>query len=271
MILLSREDLNEKRKLSNQSARTGSCFIDDQEQLALIQFYTLKIRDYCRVFKFSPKIQLTSIMLFKRFYIEQSAMEHDPKLILIACLFLSTKIEHEPVSLQEFLDKIPKGPQKHDMLELELTLSSHIDFDFSVDHPIWPLHGFFLDLQQFHSPQELFQSYQNAVDVCTDLYLTDCPLIYSASQIAIAALFKCSKPEMMESYLRERFSDHFLDLRRIIDEIVEMTSLETKIDKEKAKVIAKKCQICLESRIPRPTSPPSDVEGPTEENNNPFE
>jgi cyclin H len=266
--MFSRQELNEKRKYSNEQARRGDCFIDHQEQLILIQFYTSKIKDYCKFFKFSLKVQQTSILLFKRFYIESSAMEFDPKLILIACLFLSTKIEHEPIDLQEFLDKIPKGPKKHEMLDLELTLSSRIGFDYFIHHPYWPLHGFFLDLQQFHSPQELFQSYQDAIDICTNLYLTDCPLIYSASQIAIAAFYKCSKPEIMDPYLEKRFGDHVDKLKKVIDEIIEMTSIDTKVDKEQAKVIAKKCQECLDNREIVPNSPPSDTE-PT--STNPFE
>jgi cyclin H len=272
MWLFSSRELLERRKAANTAvrSRTTSNPIDHDEQMVLIQFYSTKIRDYCKFFKFSLKVQLTALMLFKRFYIDQSAMEHDPKLILIACLFISTKIEHEPIVLQEFLDKIPKGPQKHEMLQLELALSSGISFDYFVEHPIWPLHGYFLDLQTFHSAQDLYQPYQNAIESASDLYLTDAPLLFTASQIALACMYIHAKPEIMDPFLEHRFGTHYEFLKGIILSIIELSQVHLVVDKDVARDIAKKVQSCLDT-MPKPlSSPPSDAES-SSSHPNPFQ
>lgn len=98
--------------------------IDSEQQSQLISFYETKIISYCKVFKFDKNIECSALCLFKRFYIEASVMEYDPAQILITCLFICSKIEHQPLSLTDFLNKIPKSPIKESqMLDLEVFFS----------------------------------------------------------------------------------------------------------------------------------------------------
>jgi cyclin H len=100
---------------------TNVQLISSDEQCQLISFYGTKIISYCKVFKFDKNIEGSAICLFKRFFLEASVMEYDPPQILITCLFLSSKIEHQPISLTDFLNKIPKSPIKESqMLDLEV-------------------------------------------------------------------------------------------------------------------------------------------------------
>jgi cyclin H len=258
----TKKELEMIRIEANQAAcKRHEKSIDYQEQMILVQFYTLKIKDYCKFFKFSVKVQHTAIILFKRFYIIQTTMDHDPKLILIACLFLSTKIEHEPIELSAFLEKVPKSPPKHQMIGLELTLSKHIGFNYFVEHPFWPLHGFFLDIQTQFDIQELYQSYQNAISNCSDLYLTDAPLFYTGSQIALACLYhNINEKSKLDIYLQDRFPEHIDEIRNTISEIIEMISTSMAVNMVEAKRIAMICQTCLENQPPTEETCGSDCD-----------
>jgi cyclin H len=110
-------------KLENEITKNSKKveFLTLNDQMNLISFFETKIVVYCKVFKFDKNVKATALMLFKRFFIKGTAMEHDPARILITCLFLGSKIEHQPVALAEFLTKIPKSPIKESqMVELEV-------------------------------------------------------------------------------------------------------------------------------------------------------
>ena len=53
-----------------------------EEQLDYIRFFERKIMDYCQFFKFNETVQATALMFFKRFYIEFTIMDYEPKKIL---------------------------------------------------------------------------------------------------------------------------------------------------------------------------------------------
>ncbi|XP_044959013.1 cyclin-H1-1-like isoform X2 [Hordeum vulgare subsp. vulgare] len=64
--------------VGSSSVKPLSC---KEEQVMRI-FYEQKIQEVCRAFKFPHKIQATTIIYFKRFYLPWSVMEHHPKNIM---------------------------------------------------------------------------------------------------------------------------------------------------------------------------------------------
>lgn len=230
----------EEQKL-NSSVKIPVDFITVKEQLLLLQFYESKIKDYCKFFKFNSTVKATAIVLFKRYYLRNSICEKDPKIVLITCLFISTKIEHTPINLPEFMSKIPKAPDVQ-MIELELELSIELNFEFNITHPYFALHGFFLDLQSVvgrEKVQKLYLFYQNAIVRIDDLFESDCMLLHSASQIALSCLyysFDDAFRNILISYLN-KFQGY--DVKELIKTIKTIADIEiVVIDKEEAKRIA---------------------------------
>jgi hypothetical protein len=64
--------------------------------------------------------QATAILYFKRFYQKWSVMEHDPKHIMLTCIYLSCKVEEFHVSAEELGKGIQQDPQV--VLKNELTV-----------------------------------------------------------------------------------------------------------------------------------------------------
>lgn len=103
------------------------------------------------------------------------------------------------------------------MIELELIVSTAVDFEYLFHHPYWPLHGFFLDMQCFiqkldipipkkqSALQNLFGSYTSATLLVPKAISTDLLFLYSPSQIALACLWASDTPHLLE-YIEWKFS-----------------------------------------------------------------
>ena len=147
-IATVREAIKRESQLANISTPSPE-FITYAHQLELCAFFESRFIEYCKLFKFDTTILGTAIIFFKRFYISASLMDHDPKIILLTCLYISSKVENLKMPLEDFLSKIPKAPLPQVILASEITVSNHLKFHFKIHHPFWPLHGYFLDLQVF--------------------------------------------------------------------------------------------------------------------------
>ncbi|KAJ4842648.1 hypothetical protein Tsubulata_028021 [Turnera subulata] len=64
----------------------------EEEQFMWV-YYEYKLREVCSAFYFPHKIQATALIVFKRFYLQWSVMEHDPKHIM--------KMEENEAGLEE--------------------------------------------------------------------------------------------------------------------------------------------------------------------------
>ena len=54
----------------------------------------------CKGFGFPPKVAAAAVLLFKRFYLSSSALDHDPKNIMLTCIYLACKVKHACVLWQ---------------------------------------------------------------------------------------------------------------------------------------------------------------------------
>ncbi|XP_043700484.1 cyclin-H1-1-like [Telopea speciosissima] len=118
----------------------------EEEQLIRV-FYEHKIQEACGAFGFPYKIQATTIIYFKRFYLQWSFMEHHLKHIMLTCIYASCKIEENLVSAEE----LGKGIQQdHQMiLNNEMIVFQSLGFDLIVYAPYRSLEGFVDNMEEF--------------------------------------------------------------------------------------------------------------------------
>ena len=71
--------------------------ITAQDEIKLAKFYQSKMQKLCkelmRAFGFKPKVQGTALTFFKRFYLGCSMLDHDPKNIMVTCIYLACKVQ----------------------------------------------------------------------------------------------------------------------------------------------------------------------------------
>ncbi|KAL9318493.1 hypothetical protein ACSQ67_015010 [Phaseolus vulgaris] len=92
-------------------SRTKPLSIEEEQCIRV--FYENKLQEVCNNFRFPHKIQATALIYFKRFYLQWSVMEHQPKHIMLTCIYAACKIEENHVSAEE----LGKGiSQDHQMI-----------------------------------------------------------------------------------------------------------------------------------------------------------
>lgn len=59
-------------------------------------------------------------------------MDHDPKHLLIVCIYLATKVENAAIPLKDFLKIIPSSPEIIVIRDLEFIVSEGLRFNYKV-------------------------------------------------------------------------------------------------------------------------------------------
>ncbi|KAG6604204.1 Cyclin-H1-1, partial [Cucurbita argyrosperma subsp. sororia] len=119
----------------------------EEEQFMRV-FYENKLQEVCNNFHFPHKIQTTALIYFKRFYLQWSVMQHNPKYVMLTCIYAACKIEENHVSAEELV----KG-YVNDMEEL------------------------------FHENTEMLQMLkETAMSEVDNIMLTDAPLLFPPGQ-----------------------------------------------------------------------------------------
>mmetsp|Transcript_32761 Transcript_32761/g.55232 ORF Transcript_32761/g.55232 Transcript_32761/m.55232 type:complete len:348 (+) Transcript_32761:19-1062(+) len=80
------------------------------------------------------RVGATAVAYFRRFYTVRSLLDHDPRLLMLCCLFLAGKIEDSFVNLQD-VRKIYNKYSESDILACEIILLEELQFDLKVFHP----------------------------------------------------------------------------------------------------------------------------------------
>ncbi|XP_031490128.1 cyclin-H1-1 isoform X2 [Nymphaea colorata] len=166
----------------------------EEEQLIRI-FYEQKIQEVCGAFGFPHKIQATAIIYFKRFYLQWSVMEHDPKHIMLTCVYASCKVEEFHVSAEELGKGIQQDHQV--ILNNEMIVLQSLGFDLIVYAPYRSIDGFLEDMEECcraMDGQRQFKDLRDPARLEVDkIMLTDAPLLFPPAQLALAALRKSNE------------------------------------------------------------------------------
>ncbi|AWP06926.1 putative cyclin-H [Scophthalmus maximus] len=213
---------------SGKSAVSDSMFLERHEEDVLFRHYERRLLDFCNAFKPAmPKSVVgTALMYFRRFYLNNSVMEHHPRTIItcnqffkippsgfrLTCAYLSCKVDEFNVSSTQFggnlLHETPAGQERvlEQILEYELLLIQQLNFHLVVHNPYRPMEGLLIDLKTryptLENPESLRKS---ADDFLTQAAMTDAGLLFPPSQIALAAILNSALRASlsMESYLTE--------------------------------------------------------------------
>jgi cyclin H len=193
------------------------------EEATLITFYCSKIplligphATLARCQR-DAKVTSTACLLYRRFYLSNSIMIHNPKSMLAAAAFLATKIEDCMIAIQyielgtvEMNAKVPIA----DILHAEIRLIRGIDYELLVFSPYRTILSYTEDLRTFlksergaglvtfnsNSSSEERSSQQQvagedlrpihdaAMRICDDVIVSDIPLLFAPGEVGLAAL-----------------------------------------------------------------------------------
>ncbi|KAK3095486.1 hypothetical protein FSP39_015256 [Pinctada imbricata] len=152
------------------------------------------LKEFCNSFQPPmPRYVLgTALCYFKRFYINNSAMDYHPKDIMLTCVYLACKVEEFNVSIGQFVGNL-KGDREvyaNTILSFELLLMDKLHYHLTVHNPYRPLEGFFIDIKTRSTAVENVERYRKGADEFLDKTLsTDACLIFAPSQVALYRIF----------------------------------------------------------------------------------
>ncbi|KAL3687588.1 hypothetical protein R1sor_013897 [Riccia sorocarpa] len=232
-----------------------------QEEVMIRKFYEGKIQQVCAAFSFPNKIQATAILYFKRFYLNWSVMEHDPKHIMLTCIYISCKVEEFHVSAEELGKGIQQDPQV--VLKNELTVLQGLDFELIVYAPYRSLDGYTFDLENavqglgsvaVKNVQDLKEQ---ALFEVNDMMQTDVPLMFPPGQIALAALRKANRENRkvdldryMKGLINRMGTNHTMaELESAMDAIETVTKESVHVEEESVRRIDRKLKICRNPQL----------------------
>ncbi|KAF6203691.1 hypothetical protein GE061_002024 [Apolygus lucorum] len=184
--------------------------LNAEDEKTLLKYYEhTMMRDLCK--KFQPPMPKavigTAFNYFKRFYLNNSVMDYHPKEILVTCVYLACKVEEFNVSITQFVSNI-KGDQKKAadiIINNELLLMQQLNYHLTVHNPFRPIEGFLVDIK-VRSRLANAEKLRSGIDELIEkLYLTDACLLYSPSQIALAAILHSASKnqENLDSYVTQ--------------------------------------------------------------------
>ncbi|CAL1407392.1 unnamed protein product [Linum trigynum] len=210
---------------SDKHSRPKSLSCEEEEFMRV--YYEFKLREVCGAFYFPHKIQATALTYFKRFYLQWSVMEHDPKHIMLTCIYSACKIEENHVSAEE----LGKGiSQDHQMiLNYEMIVLQSLEFDLIVYAPYRPVEGFIHDIEDSsHAAEDQIQMFKDSATAEVDkIMLTNAPLLFTPGQLALAALRNANEvlgvvdfDSYLQNILLRQSSEHTVpELINILDSI----------------------------------------------------
>ncbi|CCF60561.1 hypothetical protein KAFR_0K02070 [Kazachstania africana CBS 2517] len=219
-----------------------------EEELKLVNFYTQKVKVISQHLNLPTEVTATAIVFFKKFFIENSVMEFDPKELVHTTIFLACKSENYFISVDSFARKAKSSREA--ILKYEFTLLESLKFSLLLHHPYKPLHGFFLDIQNVLHDKVDLNHMGRIYDACrkriTESLLTDIIYHFTPPQITLAILL-IEDEQLITKYLEIKFTgdenSHNIQLDKllaIINSCKEMILSPDVVPTQDAKVIAAK-------------------------------
>ncbi|XP_002166346.1 cyclin-H [Hydra vulgaris] len=182
-------------------------YLNPNEEKLLLTYYTQFVFNICRRFKPPVPLSLigTSLSYFKRFYLYTSVMEFHPKDIAYLCVYLACKIDEYNVSIDQFMEqavvKRSLNMQKF-LIDNELVLLQKLNYHLTVHSPYRPLEGFLIDVKTKKSIPDIEKHRTNIEQFLTSSLLTDVILLFTPSQLALAAIENGVGREQLIGYLQ---------------------------------------------------------------------
>jgi len=165
------------------------------------------------------RVTSTACAFLQRFYLNNSVISHDPRIMVMACILLAGKVEESNVSMRE-LHRLHDKCKPEEILDAELSLMRGINYHLKVFHPQSMIVTLVADLKRtFAAGQpngqplamlsELTRDWHTDAERVVDLLqLTTACLSHPPLDAAVSALLATQPPALpftLESYLSQRF------------------------------------------------------------------
>eukprot|EP00752_Nemacystus_decipiens_P003022 g2802.t1 len=233
-----------------------------EEESLVKSFYAKKIQETCgrdsadEDLRRSEKVQATAVAYFQRFYLSNSVLEHDPKILILTCVFLASKTE-EQITNVNLLAKAT-GCDELQILGKELTLLQGLSFHLAVFHPYRALpalvEGARLRAKAAGippQPDRIMALHDGTRAALDDILVTNLPFLHSPSRLALAALLRESRrmeapPFDVEAMLGKEFGDRadwkevLREADQLARELDENSVLPYRVEKDKLIAVNKK-------------------------------
>ena len=200
-MLKNEEDIQIIKSKANmgfiqQQQRRAECqksdFLSEKEESDVEFYFLVKMAEFCN--KFQPPmpkyVKGTAVHYYKRFYLHNSVMDYHPKEILVTAVYLACKVEEFNVSIAQFVANIKGDREKAEKIILnnELLLMDALKFHLTIHNPFRPVEGLIIDVKTKAVGSDV-DSWRPQIEKFIDsVFLTNAILIYSPSQIALAAV-----------------------------------------------------------------------------------
>uniref|UniRef100_A0A7S4JQ75 Cyclin C-terminal domain-containing protein n=1 Tax=Odontella aurita TaxID=265563 RepID=A0A7S4JQ75_9STRA len=196
--------------------RGAQALLTPEDEQQLIQFYTGKIHDLIGPAAMVPrlrrdeKVAATTAVLFRRFFLSNSVMVHDPKAIMVASAFLGSKVEDATADVRYLEEgtKLMQAPvPMQDIIDAEIHFLAGVNFELMCYHPYKTVLAYTEDLRTFLKSErgrllatfpdgasrpvageDLRPMHDKARKIVLDAVLSDVSLLYSPGQIGLAAM-----------------------------------------------------------------------------------
>ena len=216
----SEDDATVKLEVASQSA------LSEQEEEELV------LRHFCRQMQIclSPeesrslgfasrdhkywRVRATAIVFFRRFFLNNALYAHDPRVIMLGCVVLASKVEESRIErVQDLILQLNPKATEESVLGAELRVVQAVNFHTKVFHPQNLCQTIIADLKRKFSSKTLTLKHQGqkhitvdgltvepiqphvfdawlpaAEEILSALQLTNACLAFSPLQIAFAAL-----------------------------------------------------------------------------------
>lgn len=167
----------------------------------------------------------TAIVYFKRFYLMNSMMDFNPKFVMVTALNLALKAEEQRhITLQAVADLTNTNAEQ--LVKWEVPVLEGIKFHLLIFHPFRSLSGLFDALEKWkpgqQSKQKKIELHETAHEIIKASYLTDAILLYTPSQIALAALRKAAASrnfELVPAFLQAMLTPGTPEERTKVDQL----------------------------------------------------
>mmetsp|Transcript_54415 Transcript_54415/g.157345 ORF Transcript_54415/g.157345 Transcript_54415/m.157345 type:complete len:393 (+) Transcript_54415:107-1285(+) len=235
----------------------GNPFVNPDEEELLVSFYASKLPSLIGPMAQLPrlrresKVPATAAMLLRRFYLSNSVLVHDPKVIMVAAAFLAAKVEDAMTDvryLEEGTNLMNAPVTSAEIIPAEINLLSGVNFELFCFHPYKAVLSITEDMRTYLKSekgkvlvkfangkdrpivgQDLKPMHDAAQAIVNDVIVSDIPLLYPPGQVGLAALMVANEEQQgkediptidMLGYLSQRFEDADLEgMTLVLDEI----------------------------------------------------
>jgi len=216
--MFKNEEAIQKIKLQTNSAfvsrhskgQPSDFFLTPENEAELDFYFSKQMEKICEKFKppMPNYVKGTSFHYFKRFYLNNSMMDYHPKEILVTAVYLACKVEEFNVSMQQFVANIPGNQEKatNVILNNELLLMQELKFHLTIHNPYRAMEGLLIDIKTRYSLADVESWRTEMEEFLSQVYLTNSIMIYSPSQIALAAIIHSASRQQqnVDSYVTDK-------------------------------------------------------------------